>query len=231
MVWSVPKIWKGGDVWILGGGPSVIQQFYMPSDIVSQVLEGKLPVSAYSPYMEPIHKKHVIGVNAAFEIGTWIDMVVFGDSKYFVNHRKKMALFPGLRVGCTPAARTASWAKELDRDGKKPYGLTMNPTKVSWNGNSGSAAINVAVHTGAKRIFLLGFDMKLAGGEKHWHRVYSKGKPIKRVGIQLPFPKHLVGFPAIKEDADKLGVQIFNVCPDSAIKEFPKLTLKEALLL
>jgi hypothetical protein len=51
------------------------------------------------------------------------------------------------------------------------------------------------------------------------------------VGIQLPFPKHLVGFPAIKEDADKLGVQIFNVCPDSAIKEFPKLTLKEALLL
>ena len=72
MIWSVPPIWDGGEVWILGGGSSVPKQFGIPEEIIEKVVNGELPPSAYSPYMEAIHNKHVIGINVSFLIGTWI---------------------------------------------------------------------------------------------------------------------------------------------------------------
>lgn len=74
MNWIVPKIWEGGDVWIIGGGPSLTKQFDIPNDVVQRVLAGNAPPSVYSPYMSYLHDKHVIGINVAFLIGDWIDM-------------------------------------------------------------------------------------------------------------------------------------------------------------
>ena len=73
MVWRVPRIWEDGQVFILGGGPSLPRQFGVPERVLRSVLERKESVNAYSPYMAPIHSKHVIGVNAAFLIGKWIE--------------------------------------------------------------------------------------------------------------------------------------------------------------
>jgi len=95
---------------------------------------------------------------------------------------------------------------------------------VAWNQNSGAAAISVAVHAGAKRIFLLGFDMKLKADAQHWHSEYRTAGVKARA---LPFNRHLQGFPFIAADAKRLGVEIFNVCPESAIPDFKKVTLKE----
>ena len=61
MIWQVPHIWDEGEVWILGGGPSVTKQFEIPNSLVQEVVNGAKPPSAYSPYMSRIHKKHVIG--------------------------------------------------------------------------------------------------------------------------------------------------------------------------
>jgi len=75
----------------------------------------------------------------------------------------------------------------------------------------------------------LGFDMRLdTANSQHFHSVYNtNGKP-KNVR-SLPFQRHLQGFPAIARDAKSLGIQIINVNPESAINEFPKMSLKEAL--
>ncbi|KKL82554.1 hypothetical protein LCGC14_1983580, partial [marine sediment metagenome] len=48
-------------------------------------------------------------------------------------------------------------------------------------------------------------------------------------GRKLPFHRHLVGFSAIAQDAQKRGIEILNACPDSTIKEFPKLSVREIL--
>jgi hypothetical protein len=53
--------------------------------------------------------------------------------------------------------------------------------------------------------------------------------PRKRPGGGLPFERHLRGFPEIARDAKQRGIQIINVCPNSAIKEFPKINLKDVL--
>ena len=224
-------MWEGGDVWIIGGGPSVATQFNIPDDIVQSVINGTSPLSVYSPYMKDIHNYHVIGINVAYMLGDWIDMVFFGDGGFFLNHRERLAQFPGLKVSCHAGANKENWVKFLQRDGKKPRGISTAPNMVSWNGNSGSAAISVAAWAGAKRIILLGFDMKLSvNNRQHFHDVYRKGPADDdRKKRKLPFDRHMRGFPLIAEDAKTLDIEILNACPDSAITSFPKYSVKELL--
>lgn len=234
MVWKVPRIWEEGDVWILGGGPSITKQFNIPDNIVRQVLDKKLPLSAYSSYLSPLHDKHVIGINVAYMIGSWVDMVFFGDPRFFKVHMHGLVNFPGLKVSCAPGSEKVPWVKYLSRDGGRKTGISPDPSKVSWNFNSGAAAISLAANAGAKRIILLGFDMTLnEAGQQHWHNAYGNNDmspQIKRQRVNsLPFNKHLSGFPAIASDAKKRGIEILNACPTSAIEAFPKFTVKQLL--
>ena len=233
-MWNTPKIWVGGDVWIIGGGPSIPKLFKVPDSIIQDVFAGKLTPSAYSPYMKILHNRHVIGINVAYTIGDWIDMVFFGDNGFFLKHKDALYNFPGLKVSCSPQVVKYPWVKYLSRDSRRPFGITDQSSMVSWNGNSGAAAISVAVNAGAKRIFLLGFDMKLGDQNmQHWHDLYKRGHisstPTARKS--LPFHRHLKGFADIAKDARRRGVEIYNVNPESAIVDLPKITLEHALLM
>lgn len=229
MKWKVPLIWQGEDVWIIGGGPSVPRQFGVPEEIINQVLQQKLSPSAYSPYMQPIHSKHVIGVNAAFMIGGWIDILFFGDNSFFKKYGTKLAKYPGLVVTIQGkySDENIRWIKVLLKDKKHPVGISSDPKLVSWNHNSGAASISVAANMGVKRIFLLGFDMNLTDGTQWWHGVYKKAGD--RTDAKLPFNRHLRGFEQIKKDADKRGIEIINVNPKSDIEQFKKVNLRDVL--
>lgn len=231
MRWDIPKIWEDGDVWILGGGPSVTEQFDIPDSVVKQVLSGTSSPNVYSPYMEPLHKRHVIGINVSFMIGDWIDMAFFGDPNFFLQYQVELAKFPGLRVSCAPNTENVPWVKFLAREGSHGKGISTNPYKVSWNGNSGAAAISVAAHAGAKRIILLGFDMTLGENKmQHWHDIYKKGPATNEKRLRkLPFHRHLIGFGQIAKDAKRMGIEILNASPKSVITEFPKYSVKELI--
>lgn len=97
------------------------------------------------------------------------------------------------------------------------YGISRDPGQLSWNLSSGACAINLAVHFGVKRIVLLGFDMhKGPSGEKGWHtnRVVLDAK-------SNPYPSFLKPFPRIAADLAKLGVEVVNACPGSALTVWP----------
>jgi len=230
MKWEVPKIWKGGECWIIGGGPSIVQQFGIPSNVVEGVRVGDLPTSVYSPYLSVLHDKHVVGVNTSFMLGNWVDMLFFGDNKFYLHFEQQVNDFPNLKVTCSSNANSRSGnnkhIKYLSRSSKS-RGLTKNRGQVCWNVNSGAAAINVALHTGVKRVILLGFDMKLDSKQRqHWHDYYTKKGQVRR---KLPFDRHLIGFDDIKKDADRFGLEIINANPDSALNHFPKVNVKELL--
>lgn len=234
MDWIVPRIWENSDVWIIGGGTSIIKQFNVPQEIVNKVLLKQAPLSEYSPYMEAIHEKHVIGINVAYMLGNWVDMVFFGDNSFFLPHQERLKLFPNLKVSSCIASTKYNWVRHLEHD-KIMSGISTNPRTVAWNHNSGIAAISVAYNAGAKRIFLLGFDMNYGENyAKHFHSEY-KANPILSYKMpdpkKFPFRKHLQHIPKVALDAKKLGLMIYNVNPDSAIKEFPKISLQEALKL
>ncbi|MBU0973853.1 MAG: hypothetical protein KKC20_24660 [Proteobacteria bacterium] len=234
MNWQVPSIWSGGSVWIIGGGPSLTKQFNIPEEIVFAVRQGTMPFSSYSEYMKPLHSKHIIGVNVAFMLGDWVDIAFFGDNGFFLKFKQELLQFRGIRVSCNPMVAKYDWCKYLKKDGKKASGISSEPGMVSWNLNSGAAAISVAANAGAKKIFLLGFDMQLdESNRQHWHNAYApkkdnvKNRRTEKAGG--PFSMHIRGFSQIKEDAIVRGIEIINVNPESKIENFPKMNLKEAL--
>jgi hypothetical protein len=224
----VPEIWKGGECWIIGGGPSVPRQFDVPEKVINDVLRKTSPLSIYSPYMKAIHNKHVIGVNAAFFIGTWIDMLFFGDKGFYLPNQKEIREFPKLKVTCSDYFSKPEWKgiKYLARD-KKGMGISNNPSTVCWNVNSGAAAISVAANMGCKRIILLGFDMNVGEkSEMHWHAHYRKAGELPK---NLPFHRHMRGFTQVKKDAKRRKIEIINASPNSALPHFKKAKVKDLI--
>lgn len=233
-MWNIPKMWEGGEAWIIGGGPSVPYQFNVPEDIIQKVLRKELDPSTYSPYLSCIHNKHVIGVNMAYKIGMWIDIIFFGDGGFYLKNREDLASFPGLVVSCNSKVNSkiheGDRVKFIQKDNRTPRGLTTRKNCVSWNGNSGAAAINLAVQLGVKKIMLLGFDMNLGPtGGQHWHSLYASANRKDKSLHKLPFHRHMLGFGPMKKQAHKLGIEILNVNPNSAINEFKKVELKDLI--
>ena len=231
--WIVPKIWEGGECWVIGGGPSMLHEFGVSEDVIQGVLSGELPVSAYSPFLSPIHDKHVIGVNAAFLLGQWIDVIFFGDGGFYFANKPALDAYPKVKVSCNPNMRNkgnVQDVKYLDRNGRHPMGISADPKFVSWNLNSGAAAINLAYHFGVKRVYLLGFDMAVGeSGDQHWHIHYSKMRKKNRNPKKLPFHRHLVGFTMVANDARRLKLEIINVSPNSKIEQFRRVKLSDVL--
>jgi hypothetical protein len=233
-MWLVPKIWDGADVWILGGGPSVASLFGIPDQLVYDVRTGQKPMKAFSPYMKAIHDKQVIGINVAYRLGDWVSIMFCGDKGFVLQHEKELKSYNGIKVSCHSIASKPErndW-KYTPKDNRKGFGITENPYKVSWNLNSGGAAISLACNLGAKRIILLGFDMNIENGYQHFHNAYKRGviKPEDHKRKRgLPFDRHLKGFPTIKADADRLGVEILNTSLNSSIECFKKVDIKELL--
>jgi len=238
MLWRAPKLWSGGECWIIGGGSSIPRQFGVPEEIINEVMNWRSRPSAYSEYLAPIHDKHIIGVNNVYQIGDWIDVCFFGDCGWYNVHRHALSKWPGIKVTCCHrfagrGEKEMEGIKFLSRHKKRKYGISDNPSYVSWNGNSGAAAISLAVHFGVKRIVLLGFDMNLDENQKsHWHGSHhnpNPKEPTKKKRKTPPFERHLRGFPNIAVDARQMGVEILNANPNSAINDFRKVTVKDVL--
>lgn len=201
------------------------RQFGVPENVVEAVLSGASSPRAYSEYLVPLHSRHVIGINNVYQIGPWIQVEFFGDNSWYLVHRLALAKFPGLKVSCAPRFAkdgASEGIKYLAKDRKHRRGITSDVTKVGWNNNSGAAAISLARHFGVGRIYLLGFDMKRTDKHGHWHAPHNEKDA-------LPFGRHLKGFPFIASDARKMGIEILNVNPDSAINSFKKVALSEVL--
>jgi len=221
---SISKIWKNETAFILGGGTSILKQFAIPTTVVEGVRNKSLAMSSYSDYMKVLHDRNVIGINAAYLIGDWIDIVFFHDEEFWQANKTELEKHPGQLVTCNSRFMNRPHPKVLyiPKDRSKLYGIHDNPNFVAWNHNSGAAAISLASHLGAKKIILLGFDMNASSGVSHFHSQYNQ----KRLP---PFEKHLFGFPQIAEDAKRLGIEIINCSIESSIDVFEKRNLEEVI--
>ena len=210
-------------------------QFGVPQEIIDKVYARELGIEAFSPYLSPIHDRHVIGVNAAFLLGRWIDIVCWGDGSFYWKNKDELLKFRGLKVSfnhnTTNRRPGVVDVKYVERDNRHLMGLSTNRNmQVSWNKNTGAAAVNLAYHLGVKRVLLLGFDMSVnENRQQHWHAHYPSAlKP--RADRLLPFQKHLQSFKYISNDLQKIkGFEILNVNVDSNIPFFKKVRLEEVL--
>ena len=189
--WTVPKMWPGNTCYILGGGPSL-------KSIDVNRLRGS----------------RVIAVNNAYQLADWIDVLFFGDHRWFWAHRNKFADFGGLKV--TRNEGHAKWPGVLAANYVgDPYGISTDPSVLRWNRSSGACAINLAAHFGVKRIILLGFDMRMIGKRHNWHQDHTETRSAAL------YREFMTVFPAIKADLDTLGIECINATPGSSLTVFP----------
>ena len=128
----------------------------------------------------------------------------------------------------------------MKQDFAKKNGLTMLPCvhqqglgiagKIHCLNNSGAQAIGLAYYLGAKKIILIGYDMKIAdSGKIHWFGNHEKGlrNTPSRYTSWIP---HLKG---LSEGLRKHEVDVVNCTLDSAIpmSTFRQNDLKKELMI
>lgn len=191
--------------YIIGGGPSLVGQ--------DLCLAGGLKYY--------LRDKFCIACNDSIYIGPeWIDILWFCDYEWWEKRLCAPGLFQGLIAHCSTRDYVGCFRM---RRGKE-YGIDTRPNTVAWNNSAGNAAINLAWHWGAKTVVLLGFDAgeTIVRGNRETNWYPRKGKQHKST-----WDRFLKAYPYIKQDADKLGLEILNATPNSRIKEFPFVRLEE----
>jgi len=112
--------------------------------------------------------------------------------------------------------------------GKQKAGLSTDSGVIHNGGNSGYQAIGLAFHFGARRIVLVGFDMKRRDdGLRHWFGDHPAPLRNSDPYARLFLPK----FPDLARDLAREGVDVVNATRDTALDCFRRADLETALAL
>jgi len=220
--WKPPILWDKATAFIIGGGPSVLGADYcLPWEHREALFTaGK-----------------VIGVNDGYKVDRRIPICFFGDGCWFEWNHQDLNHWPGIVI--TSADKFAKqknrvpYLKVIPRG--KPNGIETKRSRIAFNRSSGPAAINLAYHLGATRIVLIGFDMRIVDGQKNFHNHHKSTAKDQGTGYKTnkkdpkALPRFLEPFNAIAHDAKTLKLEIINSTPDSALKHFLYMPLKEAI--
>jgi len=203
-IWSVPRPWPGGTVVCAASGPSLRRARLAR-------VRGHWPV---------------IVVNDSWRLAPWADVLYACDWRWWRKHGGVPA-FPGLKVTLSNSlGHIEAWPeiKVLENTGVE--GLERAPTGLRTGRNGGYQAINLAVHFGASRIVLLGYDMKPApDGRTHWFGDHEAW-PTRPSIFETVFRPH---FTELAHELAALGVEVVNCTPESALDAFPKAALDRLL--
>lgn len=195
---KIEPIWDNETVYIVGGGPSL-------SNFDWKRLEGK----------------KVIAINRAFEVLPNADVLYWTDSRFWKWYSNEIKKFKGLKVTCRPYNPISYDVILLKAVNSKPY--ESDPSHISHGNNSGYGAINLAVKLGAKKIYLLGYDMESDVNKTHWHTGYDAKH---NHGI---YTKMIQSFSVLAPVLSQMGVVVYNANPKSNLKAFNMCSIESAL--
>lgn len=103
-------------------------------------------------------------------------------------------------------------------------GLSFVPGRICNGASSGYAAINLALQLGARRVVLLGFDMKPDDtGRTHFHEAHPTPTRPEVYGLMLKY------FPTMTGELKARGLEVINATPNSALTTFPQRTLSDLI--
>lgn len=200
--WPPRPIWKDDTVFCLASGPSLTQE-------IADKVKGR----------------KTIVVNSSCILAPWADVLYFTDSGWYEKHRETVRDWPGLVICMARAAK-----HELPDKIKRVKGefrldfVPREPETVRQGRSSGHTAISLAIALGAARIVLLGYDMRLVDGREHHHSEYIGPRDLGQYAREF-----VPAFKGWNADALKVGAEILNCTPGSAITEFPFADLDEVL--
>lgn len=194
----VPMLCPKGTVVCIGGGPSLTRE-----DV--EWCKGKATV---------------IAINDAYKLAPWADVLYACDARWWKWH-KGVPDFRGLKFALQEDASRWPDVQVLQNTGE--HGLEIEPTGLRTGRNGGYQAINIAVHLGAIRVLLLGYDMQaFKGRPSHWFGEHPQDS-------RSPYGMFLDHWPAIVKPLQQLGVSVINCSRETALELFPRMPITEAL--
>lgn len=196
--YKVPQLCPGGTIACIGSGPSLLR-----ADV------------------DYVHARGIaiIAVNDAYLYAPFALALMASDGAWWI-HRKPE--FAGLRFSLDPTAARAKGVIILKDTGTE--GIEIDPAGLRTGRNSGAAAVNLAVHFGAKRIVLLGYDMSVDRKRTHF---FGHHKFPLRDGS--PYELFHESFKKQVGPLRHLGVDIVNCSRKTALSCFRRAPLEQEL--
>lgn len=195
----VARLWPESTVVCIASGPSLT-----PEDV--DACRGRA---------------RVIAINDSHRLAPWADCLYACDGRWW-DHYKGVPEFKCLKFGLT--VKKDKWPGVTRLPHVGPEGI--NPKGICDGSNSGYQAVQLAVHLGAVRIVLLGYDMKPGvNGRDHWFGKH----PVGVRSHQSPYESFRNYFKALAPQLRALGVDVVNCSRETALTCFPRQPLAEAL--
>lgn len=197
----IPRLWNGETVVCLGDGPSLCRE-----DV--EAVRGRV---------------RVIAMNYSFRIAPWADVLWSYHTRTLIRDSGvDPATFSGRIFTLERVAPAPPWPV-IAMTGCD--GLELAPTGVRHGNNSGYSAINAAVHLGAARIVLIGYDCCAADdGRFNWARpATDPGRPAYQ------FATWIGRFATLVRPLRALGIEVVNASRRTALTCFPCTSLADAL--
>lgn len=198
--WTPPLLFSGDTVFLLGGGPTLTK-----ADVAR--LDDQVTVA----------------INSSCLIAPMADILYFTDTNWFEDHRRIIEAWPGTVVTQSRVAKATLPDRMHRIRTKVKDDFTRGEEELKFGRSSGHSAISLAIALGAARVVLLGYDMRIVDRRSHHHDEYP------HEDAKLFTHDFLLAFEGWNAAAERIGVQVLNATPGSALKEFPMTTLDEVL--
>ncbi len=202
---TVERRWPGETFVLLGCGPSLTAE-----DV--EYCRGRA---------------RVVCINTAYQLAPWADVLFASDWKWWKWHRDATATFAGLKYTVRDPSKRRWYPDALHLRAMMGSDFQTDPsclgTPARGLSSSGYLAINLAVHLGAVRILLLGYDLcRDTQGRSHFFGEHPDG-------IKPPLSGFVTAFNALVAPLRKVGVTVVNCSRHTVLQTFPRMSLEAAL--
>lgn len=194
-------IWPSSTVVCVGGGPSLVA-----ADVAFARSAGA----------------KILSINSSYQCFEGCPDALFApDAKWWGWHPEALG-FACIKVAFPPDPPVTLPGVDIV-DWTTGDGVDLNPTCLRGGGHSGYAAINLAMHMGARRIVLLGYDGAPGpDGRHHCHPDHPDGSHI-----QYHYRRAI--YQTLVKPLETLGIALINASRRTAIPFVPRQPLCRAL--
>lgn len=170
----------------------------------------------------------VFAIKQGIDLAPWAD-AVYGCDKPWWEHKRGLPKFGGLKLAWEQEPPGALYpdVRPIIIGHKKDDQLRLDePCVIGSGGNSGFQALNLALQFGASRLLLIGFDFSDRSGAHYYGR---NGWPMANNPTADNFRRWLQSLTANAGELQRLGVDVINAAPFSALQCFRKRSVAEAI--